>query len=183
MVFETERLLLRSWRESDTENLFKYASNPLVGPPAGWPPHQSIEESRYIISSVLTRPECYAICDKQTSQAIGAIELKLSDVSEIAEGDEECELGYWLAQEYWGQGLMPEAAAKLIEHAFMDLDMECVWCGYYEGNEKSKRVQEKLGFLHYDFYEVHVPLLKEDRIAHVTHLSKERWLEIRQKQK
>ena len=42
---ETERLILRSWRESDAEALFKYASDPDVGPRAGWPPHKSVEES------------------------------------------------------------------------------------------------------------------------------------------
>ena len=42
---ETERLILRRWEDSDAEDLFKYASDPDVGPIAGWPPHQSIEES------------------------------------------------------------------------------------------------------------------------------------------
>ena len=37
---ETERILLRPWRESDAETLFKYASDPEVGPRAGWPPHK-----------------------------------------------------------------------------------------------------------------------------------------------
>lgn len=45
MILETERLILRHWEESDAEDLYKYASNPDVGPIAGWPPHQSIEES------------------------------------------------------------------------------------------------------------------------------------------
>ena len=42
---ETERLLLRPWLDSDAETLFKYASDPEVGPRAGWPPHKSVEES------------------------------------------------------------------------------------------------------------------------------------------
>ena len=45
MKMETERILLRPWLESDAETLFKYASDPDVGPRAGWPPHQSVEES------------------------------------------------------------------------------------------------------------------------------------------
>ena len=36
---ETERILLRPWQDSDAETLFKYASDPDVGPRAGWPPH------------------------------------------------------------------------------------------------------------------------------------------------
>ena len=46
---ETERILLRHWQESDAEALFKYASDPDVGPRAGWPAHKSVEESREII--------------------------------------------------------------------------------------------------------------------------------------
>ena len=46
---ETERILLRYWQESDAEALFKYASDPDVGPRAGWPAHNSVEESREII--------------------------------------------------------------------------------------------------------------------------------------
>ncbi len=44
-MMQTARILLRPWRESDAETLFKYASDPEVGPRAGWPPHQSVEES------------------------------------------------------------------------------------------------------------------------------------------
>ena len=46
---ETERILLRYWQESDAKALFKYASDPDVGPRAGWPAHNSVEESREII--------------------------------------------------------------------------------------------------------------------------------------
>ena len=41
---------------------------------------------------------------------------------------------------------MPEAAREIICHGFEDLGMSTIWCGYYEGNQKSKRVQEKIGF-------------------------------------
>lgn len=49
MRFETERLILRHWEETDAEDLFRYASDPDVGPIAGWPAHQSLKESREII--------------------------------------------------------------------------------------------------------------------------------------
>ena len=52
MRLETDRLILRSWYDSDAEELYKYAQNPQVGPVAGWPPHQSVEESLEIIRTV-----------------------------------------------------------------------------------------------------------------------------------
>lgn len=45
MTLETKRLLLRPWEESDAESCYRYASDPLVGPAAGWPAHTSVEDS------------------------------------------------------------------------------------------------------------------------------------------
>ena len=52
MILETERLILRRWEERDAEDLYKYASDPAVGPIAGWPAHQSLDESREVIKNV-----------------------------------------------------------------------------------------------------------------------------------
>ena len=49
MTLETERLILRPWKEDDAESLYKYAKDPKVGPIAGWPVHTSVENSREII--------------------------------------------------------------------------------------------------------------------------------------
>ena len=90
--------------------------------------------------------------------------------------DDACELGYWLGQPFWGRGYMPEAAKELLRHGFEDLGMEVVWCGFYDGNQKSKRVQEKLGFVfHHTCSEVPVPLLRETRVEHVNVMTKEHW--------
>ena len=155
MQIETERLLLRPFEEADAADLYKYAKDPEVGPAAGWPLHGSVEESRNIIRLVLSGPESYAICKKEDGRVIGAIALSLNGDSRLAEEEDACELGYWIGKPFWGQGLMTEAS---------------------EGNEKSKRVQEKLGFRHEKTVrEVDVPLLKEVRIEHVSLLSREAW--------
>ena len=155
-MLETERLVLRRWEESDAENLFQYAK--------GWPPHQSVEESLDVIRNVFNGPEAYAICLKKDNKVIGAIELKLNGHTDMTERDDECELGYWLGKPFWGQGIVPEAAREMLRHAFEDIGMEKVWCGYYEGNTKSKRVQEKCGFRYQWTTEgVDVPLMHEER--------------------
>ena len=178
MVLETERLIMRRWEESDAEDLFKYASDPDVGPIAGWPAHQSIDESRDVIRNVFNGKEAYAICLKEDKKAIGAIELKLygSRGNDLATADDECELGYWLGKSFWGQGIMPEAVGEMLRHAFEDCGMQKVWCGYYEGNNKSKRVQEKCGFKYqWRSEDVDVPLMKEKRTGHVNLMTKEDW--------
>ena len=176
MALETERLFFRRWEESDAEILFEEASNPEVGPPAGWQPHKNVEESLNIIRNVLNGPEAYAICLKENGKPIGTIELRLKDNTDMTDKDDECELGYWLAREFWGQGIMPEAAKEMLRHAFEDLGMTKVWCGYYDGNNKSKRVQEKCGFTYQWTTEgLEVKQMNEIRTGHVNMLTKEEW--------
>ena len=61
VTLETKRLLLRPWREEDAPALYSYASDPLVGPAAGWLPHTSVENSRELIQTVLSEPETFAV--------------------------------------------------------------------------------------------------------------------------
>ena len=103
-MLETERLILRKWTEEDAESLFEYAKDPEIGPAAGWPPHKSVEESRAVIKNVFDGAECYAICEKEKNIAIGAVELKLNGYTNKTKRDDECELGYWLGQPFWGRG-------------------------------------------------------------------------------
>ena len=177
MRLETERLILRRWEESDAEDLFKYASDPDVGPAAGWPAHKSVEESRDVIKNVLNGKEGYAICLREDNKAIGTIELKLKGHTYLTDRDDECELGYWIGKPFWGQGMMPEAVKEMLRHAFEDCGMQKVWIGYYEGNEKSKRVQEKCGFRYqWTSENVDVPLLHEKRNECISLMTREDWL-------
>ena len=177
MILETERLILRPWRQEDAEDLYTYAGDPEVGPPAGWPPHTDAENSREIICLVLSAPETYAVCLKN-GKPVGSVGLKLQGSTDMTDRADECELGYWIGRPYWGQGLIPEASRVLLRHAFEDLGMRAVWCGYYEGNEKSRRVQEKLGFrYHHTTENLDVPLLKQRRTGHTSLLTRQQWLD------
>ena len=174
MTLETERLILRPWEESDAEACYEYAKDPRVGPIAGWPVHTSVENSRQIIRDVLMKPETYAIVLRETGSLIGCIGLQFH--SDLAKKDDEAELGYWLGVLWWGRGFMPEAGREMLRHAFEDLHLERVWCGYYDGNSKSKRVQEKLGFIYqWTTENAPVPLMHETRTGHVNCMSKEEW--------
>lgn len=176
MALNTERLMLRKWTEADAESLFEYAKDPEVGPIAGWPPHKNKDESLNVIKNVFNGAECYAICEKGNNEAIGVIELKLNGSTDMTNRNDERELGYWLGKPFWGKGYMPEAAREIIRHAFEELGMTTIWCGYYEGNYKSKRVQEKLGFIyHHTCEEVAVPLMNEVRVGHTNYMTKEQW--------
>ncbi len=173
---ETERLILRRWEESDAESMFEYARDPEVGPAAGWPAHRSAEESLRVIRMFRTRKEAYAVCRKEDGRAVGAAELKMNGFTDLTERDDECELGYWIGRPFWGKGLMPEAVREMLRRAFEELGMEKVWCAYYDGNERSRRVQEKCGFRYqWTAEDVDVPLMHETRRGHVNLLTRDQW--------
>ncbi len=176
MILETERLILRPWEDSDAEVLYEYAKNPNVGPAAGWPPHPDVEYSLEVIRTILNGDEAYAVCLKDDGKPIGAIELMPDSRMSTSDSENECELGFWIAEPFWGQGIIPEAAQRLLQRAFDELGMNKVWCGYYDGNIKSKRVQEKLGFIYEKTLEcVDVPLLGEKRTEHFNSMTSSEW--------
>ena len=73
--------------------------------------------------------------------------------------------------------MIPEAVRKLQEHAFLDLGCSAMWCGYYDGNEKSKRCQEKCGFTyHYTKENKPCTLMGDVRTEHFTRITKDEWL-------
>ncbi len=176
MVFKTERLILRPWKETDAESLYQYAKDPAVGPIAGWPVHTSVENSLEIIKNVLSASETYAVCRKEDNIAIGSIGLISPMQSHTTVADDEIEIGYWIGVPFWGRGYIPEAVRELQRHAFEELGCQALWCGYYDSNEKSRRCQEKCGFT-YHHTEENKPcaLMGDDRTEHFTYLTKEEW--------
>ncbi|MCI8317040.1 MAG: GNAT family N-acetyltransferase [Lachnospiraceae bacterium] len=176
MQLETKRLILRPWCEADAEALYEYAKNPAVGPVAGWPPHTSVENSREIIRDVLSASEVYAVCLKEDDRVVGSIGLTVGKDSNLDLPDTEGEIGYWIGVPFWGQGLIPEAVLRLQRRGFEDLKLAKIWCGYFDGNEKSKRVQEKCGFTyHHTNKDIYWALMDEIRTEHITCLTKEDW--------
>ena len=127
MILETERLILRPFEESDAESIYEYAKNPNVGPIAGWPVHMSVENSLEIIKTVLSVSETYAVYLKEDNRAIGSIGLMIGSASNLDLPDDEAEIGYWIGEPFWGQGLIPEAIKRVIKHAFDDL---AIYCNY-----------------------------------------------------
>ena len=144
--FTTERLLLRPWRAEDAEDLYAAARDPRVGPAAGWPPHRSIAESAEVIRTIFSAPETYAVVLRETGRAVGCVGLLFAESSHFPIETSEAEVGYWLGVPWWGRGLIPEALAELIRHAFGELGLTALWGSCFVGNNASRRVMEKCGF-------------------------------------
>ena len=175
-ILETERLILRPWKEEDADSLYEYAKDPLVGPIAGWKAHESAEESRSVIKEILSADETYAVCLKSENKAIGSVGLIPCSTAHTEIGSTEREIGFWIGVPFWGKGYIPEAVRALQKHAFDDLGVTGLWCGYYEGNERSKRCQEKCGFrFHHIERNKPCPAMGDVRTEYYTYLSKEEW--------
>lgn len=146
MFQETERLLFRPWKEEDAEELYELAKNPKIGPRAGWPVHTSVEHSKAVIQGVLSAEGTYAMILKESGKVVGSIG-HMFGTANCENTENEAEIGYWIGEPYWGQGLMPEAVKESIRYLKEERGMKQIWCAYFEGNEQSKRVQEKCGFV------------------------------------
>ena len=146
-MMETERLILRPWRESDAEALYKYASDPDVGPRAGWPPHKSVEESLQIIKTVFNTPTMWAVELKETGEAIGCVGYLPASVSNLQIPDDQCEVGYWIGKPYWGRGICTEALRLVIDYCFNVKHFTVLWGDFFPSNPASGRVMTKCGFI------------------------------------
>ena len=144
MEIKTKRLLLRPFAEADAADLYGYARDPRVGPPAGWPPHKSQAESLEIIRTVFAAPNTFALVDKASGRVIGSAGFTGKGRPEFPSPNDE--LGYALSADFWGRGLMSEAVRALLRYAFAGLGLACVWCSHYGDNLPSRRVIEKCGF-------------------------------------
>jgi len=150
-ILETERLILRAWKQEDLEAFFEYASVDGIGQMAGWPPHKSIEESQIILKRFIEGKRTFALVDKETGKVIGSLGLEDTKRRRIDKKFDELqgrEIGYVLSKDYWGRGLMPEAVKRVIRYAFEEQGWDFLLCGHYSDNLQSRRVIEKCGFKH-----------------------------------
>ena len=147
VVLETDRLILREWKETDLDDFFEYASVDGVGQMAGWQPHKNIEESKFILDMFIRESKTFAVVLKENNKAIGSVGIE--NLSAEISGYENLvgrELGYVLNKDYWGQGLMPEAVKAVITYCFDTAGCDYLLCSCSPVNTQSARVMEKCGF-------------------------------------
>ena len=177
---ETERLRLRLWEAADAPALYELARDPAVGPPCGWPPHTSVENSAQIIEDALSKPRQYAVLLAKTGELVGCMGLNPLLPQDSESWEHEAEIGCWFGSAYWGRGYAPEAASAAIAAAFEQPDLLGIWAGYFDGNERSHRMQLKLGFEFVRTVEdAWCEQLAESRTEHISYLSRERWESLR----
>lgn len=151
-IIETQRLVLRPFGKTDLEDFYEYASVEGTGEMAGWKHHENREKSSQILDLFITEDKTFAVCLKENGKVIGSLGVEKYGMEEKLtefDGYRGREIGYVLSQDYWGRGLMPEAVSAVVDYLFNECDMDFLTCGYYDFNSRSKRVQEKCGFVPY----------------------------------
>ncbi len=148
-MLETERLILRNYKESDLDDYFEYVSMEKVGPMCGWPPYNDKEKAFERLKLEITKKYQFAIVLKENNKVIGSLELM--DVKEerykgVSIEDSAKEIGFLLSEHYWGQGIMTEALKAVMRFAFLELNVPVIYISHVRANIGSGKVQEKCGF-------------------------------------
>ncbi|HBE80669.1 MAG TPA: GNAT family N-acetyltransferase [Firmicutes bacterium] len=142
---KTDRLILRKITPADAGDIFEYASDEEVSRYVIWDTHKTIEDSREFIRLTLERYERdeagdWGIVWRENGKLIGTAGFGWHDMN-----NRRAEIGYVLARPYWGQGIMPEAARRIVQFGFEEMGLNRVECCHFLPNEKSGRVMQKVG--------------------------------------
>ena len=141
----TERLTLRRMKPSDAEDMYEYSRLEAVTEYLLWYPHKNIEQTSDYLHFLQTRYRTgdfydWAVVDNDTKKMIGTCGFTRLDFNHNL-----AEVGYVLNPEYWGRGIAAEAVRRVMDFAFMELNVHRVEAKYIVGNERSRRVMEKCG--------------------------------------
>ena len=137
MAVETERLILRRFRESDLTDLHAYLSNPRV---VEFEPYESmsLEEAREALAWRISTEEMIAVEEKASGRLIGNIYLGTRDFGSL-------ELGFVFHDRYWHRGFARESCEALISLAFQS-GIHRIFAECDPRNESSWHLLERLGF-------------------------------------
>ena len=144
-VLETDRLLLRKTSLSDAEDLFEYASDPEVARHTTWQAHESIEDTKGFLDSVMDQYRNrqvapWGVIHKEDKRLIGTCGFVYWDLH-----NSRAEIAYALSRKYWGKGYMTEAVREVIAFGFGTMELNRIEARCKIENIASARVMEKVG--------------------------------------
>ncbi len=138
-------LKLRKWNKADLNSLVKYANNWNVAKwlTNGFPHPYTIEDGKAYLSMIANDNPIKVFAIEVDGEAVGSIGIfPQSDIHE-----KSAEMGYWLAEEFWGQGIMTKAIQEIVAYGFSTFDIVRIFARPFSTNLQSQRVLEKAGFV------------------------------------
>ena len=143
---ETERLVLRMWKEDDYLDLFAFASDPQVGKNTGSSTLKTVEDAKRIIKNFIASARSYAIVLKSEEKVIGSIGFDDAAPDEALRQLRQLYVGFSINPNYWGNGYATEAVENFIVFLNSEFDLDMIWSSHFSFNERSQRVLAKCGF-------------------------------------
>lgn len=143
-VLETPRLILRALRPSDFDDLYEYASDPLIDEFVPWEHYKNVEEARENLKDFLDEYEkdgigAWGIEHRADKKLIGIINTSIPRINR------RVEVGYTIARAYWGKGYATEALKAVIQFGFDKMELARIEAVILPANVASARVVEKAG--------------------------------------
>ncbi|TFE00565.1 GNAT family N-acetyltransferase [Jeotgalibacillus salarius] len=146
-VLETERLILRKLTPEDLDDMYHYGSNDEVTRYVTWNTHRTLSDTKEFVEFVLNQYRNHKVAPwgieyKENGKLIGTV-----DFVSWQPKNHTAEIGYVISQDYWGKGIATEAAKKIIEFGFENMDLVRIQARCFPENEGSEKVMQKAGML------------------------------------
>ena len=153
VLLETGRLIVRDVREADFADFCVFLTDENTSRMVGRNLTTDVESARRSFDYFVNKAERgYAIALKQTDKAIGSLTVDnlppIVAAQEAVQGKKGCALSFSLSPVYRRRGYMYEAVSAIIDRLLHGEGFDFVNCGYFDFNEPSRLLQEKLGFQH-----------------------------------
>ncbi len=153
LVIKSKKFILRPFRSTDAESLAKNINNKKIYRYTSCIPYPyTLKDARDYLKRIKTQ-----------TQKVTKLSLAIVIDNEVVGGvaldkiikKHKAEIGYWLAEKYWGKGIITQAVKLLVSYAFKKLDLKRVYAFVYYSNKASARVLEKAGFKNEGFLRKH----------------------------
>ncbi len=122
-------------RHANNDNIAQFLTDQFPYP-------YTIDDGINYLNIIISDEPAKVLCIEVNGEAVGSIGVfPQKDIHR-----KNAEMGYWLSEEYWGQGIMTEAVKQMVEYGFRSFDIDRIFAGPFGTNKASQRVLEKAGF-------------------------------------
>lgn len=140
------KFILREWKREDAEELAKVANNPQIAKNLrnSFPNPYLIDDAKWYIHDCISKEG-----DHQITRAIEIAGKVAGSIGIVVKDDvyeKSGELGYWLSEDYWRQGITSQAVRMICQEAFARFDIIRIFAEPFAHNVGSRGVLEKAGF-------------------------------------
>ena len=144
MELKLTKCTIRDWREGDEPSLARHGNNRKIwlNVRDAFPHPYTMSDAEHWVRTARSASPVTAFAIEADLAAVGAIGLRLRD--DVFR--HSAEIGYWLAEEYWGRGIATEAVVAVTEYGFSTFGLHRIYAGVFASNPASMRVLRKAGY-------------------------------------